>query len=245
MTATQDVCAVVSATCLVILVAFRQSETDRPIRQLTPASDVAPRVASAPRSVSAVFPASAATAPVVDLPDLLVSLLPDEGFSQIAWTFAASNPRIVWQTNGVSADGSSTVRVGYVRVRVAGKTLTVLRQTVEELAWSVALRTTESKKFGPRTIEVSPSVASPEGQCFGTLFEGCSFKPTDALRSAALAVRSICESGSFGDHKEAYAVAANGKKESLVVFTSSVGSGGETTSIKIAPMSNSPDVCRA
>lgn len=58
------------------------------------------------QGTQAVYPPASSSAPVTELSDLVASLLPATGFNGRDWTFAAENPRIIWQTAGVTSDGT-------------------------------------------------------------------------------------------------------------------------------------------
>ena len=225
-------CSVVSAVCLVTLAAPKMISSTNSQNTILNSR----LVAAAPSYVLPVYPQTAASAAITDLSTLVASLLPPKGFSGLDWAFAVGNPRVAWQTEGVLSEGQQTVRVGYARVRVAGKVSTVLRRQLDELAWSVTLLTDGPAKFGPQGIDISPGVL-PNMECFGTLFEGCSFSAADALTGGGLKARQVCTTGSEGNGDKVYAVTANGGVESLVVVSTSRGSGGDSASIAILPMS--------
>jgi len=182
--------------------------------------------------------------PVVELADLIVDVLPAEGFNNLGWDYMVNDPIISWQTNGAeSTEAGMVMRVGLARVRVAGVSAEVLRRTWRELPWSVTLSTTGNEKFGPKSIEIEPGGPDPADICFGSMSRGCAFTPAEALASSKLSHELVCTSSEPGGVITAYSVSALGKQPSLLVYHRAEGSGGTSNWIEIRPLSDRPEVC--
>lgn len=179
----------------------------------------------------AVSPPEAAAVEPTALPALIEHLLPSEEGGQLSWTHGLDAP-VVWITRGYQETTSGGYeRIGLARVTVDGRQSTVLEQGVHELAWSVILSTTAPAKFGPETIDIR--VGPPGNECFGTLFEGCSFSAEQAISSPSLKIEKVCQGRvDSGNGMAVYHVRAPGKQGYLRYVVSS-GSGGTSSSIEI------------
>lgn len=84
---------------------------------------------------------------------------------------AASSP-VRWVTDGIASVDApiNSQRVGYARVVVDGKSMTAIRQQVEELTWEVMLGSEVPPKFGPQFVWIQPDM-----DCFGSTGSGCDF----------------------------------------------------------------------
>jgi len=209
----------------------------------------------------AVYPSTAKDLPVVDLADLVVAVLPSEGFENLGWSYMGEDAIIAWQTEGVARrestvgfrqDGTetkedTTVREGFVRARVAGIPSTILLQNREELVWTVTLETALPEKFGPKSITIRPGMPDSDHQCFGTLTDGCTFTPAQALASTKLKSHIVCRSSHFTENNnmQAFAVSAPEKKTSLLVYYASGGSGGDSSWLEIRPLDDESTVCKS
>ncbi len=204
------------------------------------------RPPSTPRVMAGmpVYPREAADLPIINIADLVIAAIPAQGFERLGWDDMIDNPVIRWNTVGVTLTGSAALREGLVRVRVAGKPSTTIRQGREELAWTVTLGTYGPEKFGPKWISIEPG-APPPDQCFGTLDDGCTFTAAQALAAPTLAKQPICTIPEGGSHTEVYSVTASGKPPVLFVYGYSEGSGGSSSSIEIRPMSDKADACKS
>lgn len=182
--------------------------------------------------------------PVVELADLVVAVLPPNGFDNLGWDYMVDDPMISWRTNGTEATQVATFRAGSSRVRVAGVSSKVLRRTWEELAWSVTLWTDGNPKFGPKWIEIKPGGDDPNSACFGANFRGCTFGAATALASSKLKSRLVCSHEQGSEVLRAYSVSAAGKKPSLVIYQVSGGSGGTSAWLDIRPLTDQSKVCK-
>jgi hypothetical protein len=184
--------------------------------------------------------------PVLDLSDLVVAVLPKHGFEHLGWDYMVGQPTISWQTPGITTtETGMAMRVGFARIRVAGVSSKVLHQGWEELPWSVTLSTTANERFGPKLIEIKPGGSDQDSICFGVTFRGCAFTPDQALKSRKLKSRLVCESSEGADRMEAYAVSTAGNEPDLLVYELSGGSGGQSASLEIRPLSDRADVCKS
>jgi hypothetical protein len=181
--------------------------------------------------------------PSVELSDVVVDLLPADGFRSMAWDYLVNDPLISWKTDGTVRTGSWTTREGKIRVTVEGKTSKILRQSWEDLPWTVTLSTSDNPKFGPTRIELKPGGSDPETTCFGDRFRGCKFTEAQIFTSKVLKVNLVCRSDVVNTIRRGYSVSAPGKKPSLLVYELDAGSGGESSSLEIRPLSDKGDPC--
>lgn len=187
-----------------------------------------------------VFPPTATNLRRIELADLVALVLPPKGFENLGWDYLANEPAIAWQTQGVETDNDTSYRRGVVRVSVGGKTATVLHQVREELAWTLTLGTNGNEKYGPRWISIQPGVF-PDDDCFGTLFEGCTF---DAQQSvASVKSKIICELPVPRRLDKVYSISTANRDASLLVYRYSGGSGGAQDELEIRPMSDQSTAC--
>jgi hypothetical protein len=179
----------------------------------------------------------------VDLADIVVNLLPADGFRSMTWDYLANDPLVAWKTDQTSKTGSWTRREGLVRVTVGGKASQVLRQSWVELPWTVTLSTSDSPKFGPTRIDIKPGGSDTESTCFGDRFRGCAFTAAQVLASKGLKTTLLCHSEAANTTRRGYSVAAPGKRPSLLLYELNVGSGGESATLQIRPLSDMADAC--
>ena len=181
--------------------------------------------------------------PTVELSDLVVDLLPADGFKSMGWDYLVNDPLISWKTDGTAQKGSWTAREGLVRVTVGGKASQILRQKWENLPWTVTLATSDLEKFGPRRIEIKPGGNETDNICFGDRFRDCMFTEAQALSAKGLKATRVCHLDMVNATEYGYSVSAPGKKPSLLVYELNEGSGGESSSIEIRPLSDKADAC--
>jgi hypothetical protein len=112
------------------------------------------------------------------------------------------------------------------------------------LAWTVTLTTGGPSKFGPKWIDIAPGPPGPD-TCFGTLDDGCAFTAEQALASPAIVTQSLCKLTVLGGSKEVYQISTTGKPPVILVWETSGGSGGSSSSLEIRPVSDLPQACKA
>jgi hypothetical protein len=188
--------------------------------------------------------ASVDASPDVDLSDLVVALLPTNGFQTIDWDYLVDDPRIAWKTDGSETDGRRTVRRGMARITVGGKKAQILRQHWEELTWTITLATFGNPTHGPTMIDIQVGGTDPNTICFGSRFRGCDFDEKLALSSKLLNLKRICAPGGSRNYRHVYAASTPGKKPSLLVYNMSGGSGGSSSWLEIRPLSDQTEVCK-
>lgn len=186
------------------------------------------RAQAAPPSV---FPKAAATLPVINLADLIYEALPLRGEDLFGWHHLVDAP-LLWITNGYDSDGRVAKRVALGRVRVGGRTPTILRQHKEELAWTISMETESNPKFGPEKIEITAGV--DDEQCFGSLTDNCAFDESEALGNPKLRTQLICRVTPGGFPLAVYRVSAADKGVAFVRVWTSGGSGGVASSVTIS-----------
>jgi len=193
--------------------------------------------ASAEGDPMVVWPREAIITAPTSLSDFIAEAIP-EGDS-IDWGHL-QNTSVMWVTEGLESEGEITARIGYARIRANGVVSKVLRQSWEELAWSVKLSTEENPKWGPTSIEIQPGFDDAESKgkylCFGVAFSGCSFE-IDSLSGSKLSLTRQCIIGSgSGQSVVMRAKTANGK-QGTVVYRGSGGSGGYSNWVEITILS--------
>jgi hypothetical protein len=181
--------------------------------------------------------------PTIELSDLVVELLPADGFRSMGWDYMVNDPLMSWKTNGTARQGSWTTREGLVHVTVGGKASQILRQKWENLPWTVTLSTSDNEKFGPKRIEIKPGGNDTDNICFGDRFRGCKFTEAQALSAKGLKATPVCHLDMVNSTLHGYSVSAPGKKPSLLIYELNEGSGGESSSIEIRPLSDKADAC--
>ncbi len=192
---------------------------------------VGPSPAAAQSAPTGVFPAKAAAVRPITLPDLIFRSLPGSDADLLGWDHLV-DAQVLWITAGYDRTQSGAERTGLARIRVAGRTSTLLRQKREELAWTVRLETSANPKFGPERIEISPG--TPNEYCFGSLTDNCAFTEEEALANPRLGKRLVCRVTPGGFPLAVYRVTAPGKHPAYVRVWTSGGSGGVASSVTVS-----------
>ncbi|MGP8439959.1 hypothetical protein ACT2FY_32330 [Paraburkholderia fungorum] len=196
-----------------------------------------------------VFPQSLQGTQSNELGAVVLALMPPPGQQRIGWDWQADSP-IQWQ-NGYTQNPGATrsYRNGVLRINVMGNVSTVLRQHTDELGWTVTLYTDAPAKFGPDSIAVQPGLPDG-GQCFGTLYGGCTFNPLPSLKQAGITAKPLCAfdwqgrpTKSNGNFTRTYAVSAAGKAPALLQWMESEGSGGASTTLTLLLNSTPAKAC--
>jgi hypothetical protein len=191
-----------------------------------------------------VHPRAAQDLPSIELAELVATAMPPNGFEKLGWDHLSTSKNIHWQTVGTAtAPGEKTIRIGLARVTVAGMRSTVLRQAREELAWTLTLGTDASAKFGPKWITIEPGF-DPGNQCFGTLYDGCTFTSAQALSTPKLKSRPICQFSDGTDQTEVFLITAEGRQPSVLVHVTSGGSGGLSSFLEVRSFSEQEALCK-
>jgi hypothetical protein len=196
-----------------------------------------------------VFPQSLQGTQSYELGSVVLALMPAPGQQRIGWDWQADSP-IQWQNGYTLNPGASrSYRDGALRINVMGVVSTVLRQHTDELGWTVELYTDGPAKFGPEAISVEPG-ASDGNQCFGTLYDGCTFDPMPSLKQAGISAKLLCafdESGrptkSNSNFTRTYAISAAGKAPGLLQWSESEGAGGASTTVTLLLHSTPAKAC--
>lgn len=190
------------------------------------------------------YPASLRRLPQLELGTAVLQFMPPAGSELIDWSFNADGP-VAWETEGYASDinGDRSTRKGLLRVHVLGTFATVLRQVKNELAWNVQYTTTDNAKWGPQSIELSPGVDN-EGGCFGTLYDGCAFDPGPSLTEVGIAYSVVCQSSSEGNGTSVLTLSYPGRAPMLLTWSTSTGSGGESSFLTMRlRRSTNPETC--
>lgn len=149
-------------------------------------------------------------------------------------------PQVRWLTDGIAhTETGMAMRTGIARIRIPGRPTRVLRQSWEELAWTVELSTTGNVNFGAEEIHISPglsgSILRGNYICFGQGFDGCEF-PLAAIQSPRISYAQVCELGSGGATTHVMRATTSDGRRGTVVHLTSGGSGGVASSIEISSM---------
>lgn len=186
-----------------------------------------PVIAAAESSQEAIFPSSLSGKKSVELGDFIRASMLEKGES-LGWDWRA-NSDIDWQ-DGITQVNSTgySHRDGVARINVMGVRSSVLKNRKDELGWRVSLRTMQPIKFGPESIELSPL------DCFGTLYDGCSFDPAESLKTAGIETKKVCSVHLNGSNfSDTYLIRYSGKEDMLLTWTNSGGSGGESSGVTL------------
>jgi hypothetical protein len=81
----------------------------------------------------------------------------------------------------------------------------------------------------------------PDNQCFGTLFEGCTFDVQQAI--ASVKSNLVCKLPIPQALDQVYSISTVDKDTSLLVYHYEGGSGGEQNQLEIRPMSDQSTAC--
>lgn len=181
--------------------------------------------------------------PVVGLGKLIANLLPPHGFKDLGWGYLADSPIISWQTSGIHYGSSENWRLGFVRVEVDGKEPAILLQRWQTIPWSVTLTGGTSNNAEPDAIEISPGVMDGKHNCFGQTARGCNFSLSDVFSSPYINSGFLCLPSTLGGQTAVFVVSATGKDPSILVWQTSGGSGGVSTSLEIHPLSDAAKLC--
>lgn len=184
-----------------------------------------PLISAAESSQEAIFPSSLSGKPSVELGEFIRASMLEKG-ENLGWDWRA-NSDIDWQ-DGITQVNSTgySHRDGVARINVMGVRSSVLKNRKDELGWKVSLRTMNPVKFGPVSIELSPL------DCFGTLYDGCSFDPATSLKTANIETKKICSIHLNGSNfSDTYLIRYSGKEDMLLTWTNSGGSGGESSGV--------------
>lgn len=186
-----------------------------------------PVTVAAESSREAIFPSSLSGKKSVELGEFIrASML--EKDENLGWDWRA-NSDIDWQ-DGITQVNSTgySHRDGVARINVMGIRSSVLKNRKDEFGWRVSLRTMQPIKFGPESIELSPL------DCFGTLYDGCSFDPAESLKTAGIETKKVCSVHLNGSNfSDTYLIRYSGKEDMLLTWTNSGGSGGESSGVTL------------
>jgi hypothetical protein len=180
-------------------------------------------VAAGGSAAAAVWPREAAPLKPIELSALISQFLTAPN---LRWEML-QNGSVRWTTNGIETNERRSFRRGLARVKLNGRSSTILRQNIDELAWSIELSTFDQERFGPTLATINPGTS--QEQCFGTGFTGCYFTAEEAL--GRLGLRQACSVGPAGNVAKVYERA--GRRSMTVVYRNSTGSGGRSASIEL------------
>jgi hypothetical protein len=175
----------------------------------------------------------------VELSALVLDAMPTIDSTTLGWDQMLSAP-IQWITDGVkTTEIGAEIREGKARVRVHGRVSTVLKQTEEELPWTIEMDSTINEKFGPQEITIQPGNLDG-GQCFGSLYSNCTFTPNEAFTSTMFKAQFLCQVNEDvgAGYVRYYRLTAPGRVDLIAAYNHDEGSGGITTGIALTLASN-------
>ena len=188
-----------------------------------------------------IYPPLLSKAPDIELGDAVLFLVPDSN-AKVFWDWRSNAKEIIWLDNGYKENKGVSSRRGLMRINVLGIHSTVLRQTKEELGWTIEMITKGGAKFGPTKVALEPGLGNAE-QCFGTLYDGCSFTSLQSLTKAGFDVKKICEVKELGGTIKGYLLSFSGKTSTVLQERYGEGSGGSQTSISLLLSSDVHNAC--
>jgi hypothetical protein len=189
----------------------------------------APALPIEPKSLSALDP--------VNLQSLVLAALPPSGSQLFQWDSMLQAP-VSWTTDGFTRTETGVlIRDGLARVRVNGRVSTVLKHVKEELPWTVEMDTTGNENHGPQEISIKPG-GNDADQCFGSLYDNCTFTPDEALRSRDFSAKYLCQVGPLNYYKRYYLLTAPDRSAVLAAYEHDEGSGGVSTELTLTLASN-------
>ncbi|WP_311270676.1 hypothetical protein [Sphingobium sp. WCS2017Hpa-17] len=183
-----------------------------------------------------VWPRGAAAASPISLSDFIAEAIPNG--DRMAWDHL-QGPNVRWVTEGIDYEHGNPSRSGYARLRANGVTSKVLRQTWEELAWSIELSTEGNSKWGPTLLTIEPGFTNDEFMgkyiCLGEGFSGCSFG-VQSLSGPKLKLTQECSIGNGANKSVAMRAVTFDGRVGTVVYRGSGGSGGISNSVEVTTM---------
>lgn len=194
-----------------------------------------------------VFPKELEETKSIEIGELILILLPDQGDALVGWDHRTKSP-IRWITAGYEThkidNGESLYyRDGIVRTNIGGISSKILRQDKVELGWTVSYINKSNPKFGVENIDLRPG--TPKDVCFGTTQYGCYFDaPLKSLAAASVSVKLICTKSLGSEIVSAYELSHPNKRSTVLRWTTSGGSGGKSSDLSLLLTDDaSPSVC--
>lgn len=191
-----------------------------------------------------LFPSEAAALRPYELGQAILLFMPPEE-EPVTWAIGV-NGSVAWLTDGYrdeqSSDGTfAYLREGLLRVHVMGERSQVLKKVMQELAWSVKLSTTGNPKWGPEVISLTPGL--PDEICFGSLYLGCQFDPSESMKRAGITATRICEQSISGSTIIGFQLVHPSKEKTLARWRDDGGSGGITSSFELVLVDKKDRLC--
>ena len=195
---------------------------------------------------SDVFPNNAEKLRSYEFGQVILMLMPRLGQTHVGWDHL-SGESISWLDNGYRQTttrngGVNSIREGLLRIHVDHTVATVLKEKKHELAWTLQYVTDEPPKFGIKLANIQPGT-SDEG-CFGHLYDGCSFNPEKSLSRADIDTKKICEVSEPGTRIVGYRLSHTKRKGAYALWTSSWGSGGDSSDFSLVFDERDASICK-
>lgn len=196
-------------------------------------------------TAQSIYPPSLSKIKPYEFGQAILLFIPEKATKFINWSYRVDTGQVVWATDGyeeLTNPLGNTVarRLGLLRIHVAGEKSFVLKKTRYELGWSVLYFTERPARFGVESITLKPGVDEP---CFGTLYEGCTFDPTQSLKTAGISTQTVCQRRYGGDEYVGYQLSYLNKKTTLARWITSGGSGGQSSWFELVFSESSDKLC--
>lgn len=169
-----------------------------------------------------------------ELGEAILLFMPDKNMEYISWDFRADAP-IEWMTNGYKTEKADSkgeaesFREGLMRINVQGIESHILRKKKEELAWKIHYSTfNPNPKFGVESIQLQ--AGDSEGECFGELYDNCTFEAEKSMKDAGVFATKVCENPERGGGPViGYELSFPNKEKTNARLETNGGSGGSNS----------------
>ncbi len=180
-----------------------------------------------------IEPSSLGNLPPVELSALIYDAMPPANVTALKWDHMLNAP-VRWITAGYdTTEGGQEVRDGKARVRVGGRLSTVLRESKEELPWTVELSSMTNPGLGVQ--EITLQAGGNEGdQCFGSLYDNCTFTPDEAFSSEKFKAQFLCQIGPLSSFVRYYRLTSPGRADMMAAYRREDASGGSSTELALS-----------
>jgi hypothetical protein len=197
-----------------------------------------------PNTKLPIYPSTLEGKKSTELGKFIKDLMPQKN-TYISWDWLSEDQRLVWMDDGYISVDNVLVRRALLRINVMGDVSTFLIKSKNELTWLLKYSTKNNPKFGPALIELQPGLEN-DNQCFGSLYEGCSFEILPSLANAGISAQEVCSptDSLAGDRSKIYLLNAGEKKPTYMRYDHSCGSGGCSSYISILTTALLSDACK-
>jgi hypothetical protein len=143
----------------------------------------------------------------------------------IKWITSGVEERLVTPVNQPARN--EYFRDARARIKVNGSIMTRYGKKPKLLPWDIELASSEEDR--PMWVDMDPDL-----DCFGSMGSGCNYDLQTALRTSAIHFDKRCEyTISGGETTRVYRISVKGKKDAYLIESTSLGSGGESTMLRL------------